>query len=97
MKKTKIKKMGNSHGIIIPKEILAKANITDHVILTADDKKITITPFENIDINQRLQDELKEVGLSILDNNIVSFNGLKLALNQEQISSLINQFINGRK
>ena len=44
---TKLVKMGNSHGVRLPKAILKQTGILDHVELTVEDNKVVIAPAQN--------------------------------------------------
>lgn len=94
MKKAKIVKIGNSHGVVIPKDILAKANISDHVVLRAENNKIIISADEEFTINERIQQDLRGLGVTVLNKNVLSFKGFKIALNDEQILNLNNHYKN---
>ncbi len=45
--KTRIIKIGNSRGIIIPKAVIDQCGISDQVAIEVENKKITITPVED--------------------------------------------------
>lgn len=96
MKKTRIKKIGNSHGVIIPKDILAKANISERVVITAENNRIIISADAELTINESLQRDLEGFEVYVLEKNVLSFKGIEIALNDEQIVNLNNQYINER-
>lgn len=91
MKKSKIKKIGNSQGLIIPKEMLALANISEHVIISVEDNKIIVKPDFDITLNQTVQDCFKKLKIELLPENVIRLQGLELPLNSEQINLLNNQ------
>lgn len=91
MKKTKITKIGNSYGVVIPKEILAKANISDNIIITVEDNKIVISRDSEISLNKTVEDRFKELHIQVLPRNVISLQGLEIPLNTEQINLLNNQ------
>lgn len=92
MKRTTIRRMGNSQGVIIPKELLAKANIDTNVVISVIDNNIVISKDTDICLNDSVKDLLTDVAIELLPENILSLKGLKIPLNEEQINLLNNQF-----
>ena len=45
--KTKLIKIGNSQGIIIPKTIIEQCGLSDQVAIEVENKRLTITPIED--------------------------------------------------
>ena len=91
MKKSKIKKIGNSQGLIIPKEMLTLVNISEHVIISVEDNKIVIKPDFDISLNETVQDFFRKMNIELLPENVLRLEGLELPLNSEQINLLNNQ------
>ena len=48
MNQVKVRKVGNSHGVVLPKEVLAELGIgeNDVLILTRTPQGITLTPYD---------------------------------------------------
>lgn len=91
MKRTTIRKMGNSQGILIPKELLAKANINKNVVISVVDNKLVISNDVDVSLNNEVRAHLQDVSIELLPKNILSLKGLKIPLNEEQITLLNNQ------
>lgn len=91
MKRTTIRKMGNSQGILIPKELLAKANINKNVVISVVDNKLVISNDVDVSLNNDVRAHLQDVSIELLPKNILSLKGLKIPLNEEQITLLNNQ------
>lgn len=83
--------MGNSQGILIPKELLAKANINKNVVISVVDNKLVISNDVDVSLNNDVRAHLQDVSIELLPKNILSLKGLKIPLNEEQITLLNNQ------
>ena len=83
--------MGNSQGILIPKELLAKANINKNVVISVVDNKLIISNDVDVSLNNDVRAHLQDVSIELLPKNVLSLKGLKIPLNEEQITLLNNQ------